>query len=63
MDSAYRLNMRTYCMLKINVTMALTKTIQYKEDGVDSCRDAGFLHKEKRHKPNSEELRVTFPMS
>lgn len=50
-------------MLKINITMALTKMIHYKEDGVDLCRDAGFLHKEKRHKPNSEELRATFPMS
>lgn len=26
--------------------MALTKMIHYKEDGVDLCRDAGFLHKE-----------------
>lgn len=35
--------------------------IHCKEDGVDLCRDAGPLHKEKKHKPNNEEFRATFP--
>lgn len=41
--------------------MALIKMIHCKEDGVDLCRDAGPLHKEKKHKPNNEEFRATFP--